>query len=259
MIKVWSKSISVWLAVMCICFRAFSFNTSDELVRAANLLLGEYKEYEALQKFEEVLIHEPTHYEALYKTSLLHSRIGSRYADEMQKSEHFVLAKTYAEKALQENRLGADANYVMALALSNLSFVSGAKARIAYLKEIRSHIDVALAANANYAPAWQLLGRWHYKVANFNIIECTISKVLNGCAKEEASNTAAVSCMQKAIALDPANINYYHDLAVIYKDMKAKDQSLTILQQAISLQPITAEDLELSRRCKALLSEMNPS
>lgn len=259
MIKVWSKLGGVWLVMMLVCFRAFSSNVSDELVREANQLLGEYKDAEALQKFEEVLVVDPQHYEALYKISLLHSRIGLRYSDESQKSEHFTLAKDFAEKSLKVNKSGAESNYVMALAINNLSFVSGTKARISNLKDVKSYLDRSLAANPQYADVWQLLGRWHYKVANFNVIECTISKVLNGCTKAEASNSLAVSCLQKAIALDAKNLNYYYDLAVVYREIKEIDQSIAVLQNAVQLQPVTSEELELSRRCKVMLNELSPS
>ncbi|QNF35041.1 hypothetical protein HUW51_20820 [Adhaeribacter swui] len=259
MIKVWNKFAGVWLVMMLCCYQAFSFNASDELVREANQLLGEYKDAEALQKFEEVLVVVPHHYEALYKISLLHSRIGLRYSDESQKSEHFLLAKNFAEKALEVNKHGSESNYVMALAISNLSFVSGAKARIGNLKTIKSYLDKSLAANPKNANAWQLLGRWHFKVANLNILECTISKILNGCAKTEASNALAVSALKKAIALDPNNLTYYYDLAVVYRETKEIDESIAVLQNATQLQPITSEDLELSRRCKVMLNELSPS
>lgn len=259
MIKIWNKSVWLGLVAMSICFRAFSYNVSDELIRQGNQLLGEYKDYEALQKFEEVLTLNARHYQALHKISLLHSRIGARFSDELQKTEHFTLAKTYAERALRVNHLGADANYVMALAINNLSFVSGARARIAALKEIKSYLDVALAADPQHASAWQLLGRWHFKVANFNVLECTLSKVLNGCAKEQASNIVAVSCLQKAIAFDPNNLNHYYDLAVVFNTNKKKEQSIGVLHQALNLQPVTSEDLELSRRCKALLAQISSS
>ena len=259
MLKVWNKLVGVGLVMLLYCFQAFAFNASDELIREANQLLGEYKDAEALQKFEEVLVVVPQHYEALYKISLLHSRIGLRYSDESQKSEHFLLAKDFADKALRVNKQGAESNYVMALAISNLSFVSGAKARISNLKNIKLYLDRSLAANVRYASSWQLLGRWHYKVANLNILECTISKVLNGCTKAEASNSLAVSCLKKAIELEANNLNYYYDLAVVYREMKEIDESIAVLQNATQLQPITSEDLELSRRCKVMLNALNPS
>ncbi|MDQ4139009.1 MAG: hypothetical protein M3142_00660 [Bacteroidota bacterium] len=257
--KVWNKSIGVWLVLMCICFRALPNNTSDELVREANQLLEEYKDVEALQKFEEVLVVNPDHYEALYKVSLLHSRIGFRYPDELQKGEHFLLAKEYAEKALKVKKSGAESNYVMALAIANISFVSGAKARISNLKEIKSYIDKSIAANPNYANAWHLLGRWHYKVANMNVFECTISKLVKGSTKSEASNNQAINCFQKAIKLDGTNLNYYYDLAVVYREMKEIDQSIAVLQNAMQVQPVTSEELEVSRRCKVMLNELSPS
>jgi hypothetical protein len=41
--------------------------------------------------------------------------------------------------------------------------------------------------------------------------------------------------------------------------MKEIEESIAVLQNAAQLQPITSEDLELSRRCKVMLNELSPS
>jgi regulator of microtubule dynamics protein 3 len=252
-IRVIILGVSAWLAV---AGQALASLPSDELLKEANRLYKEYKDGDALQKFELVLAQDPQNYEALYKLSLLDLRIGYRFQDETQKIQFFTLAKEYAQKALDVNSQGADAHYAMAAALNNLSVVTGIKERLIAMREVKEHLDKALAINPAHADAWQLLGRWHYKVANLNFFECTASKLLSGGVPVGASNYNAVEALQKSIQYNPENISSYYDLATIYRNMKNSVKSIEVLEKAIKLQLVTSDDLELSRRCKAMLHEL---
>ncbi len=59
--------LSAWLA-----FASYATGASvpaDELIKEANQLYKQYKDREALEKFQMVLLQQPAHYEALYKAS----------------------------------------------------------------------------------------------------------------------------------------------------------------------------------------------
>jgi regulator of microtubule dynamics protein 3 len=254
--KVLFFGISAWILITG---QALASLPSDELLKEANQLYRQYKDGEALQKYQQVLVYEPNNYEALYKLSLLDLRIGSRFADESQKLQFFTSAKEYAQKALAVNNKGADAHYAMAAALNNLSMVSGVKERMVNMKMVKEHLDKTLAINPVYAEAWHLLGRWHYKAANLNFIECTASKFVNGGLPVGASNYNAILSLNRAILYNPTNISSYYDLAIIYRDMKNPGKCVEVLQKAVLLELITSEDLELSRRCKALLLQIGKS
>ncbi|PIQ20763.1 MAG: hypothetical protein COW65_13185 [Cytophagales bacterium CG18_big_fil_WC_8_21_14_2_50_42_9] len=246
--------VLVWLAVAGRTQAAAI--DDDDLLKEANSLLGQYKDSEALEKFKLVLLDNPDHYEALYKASLLNSRIGGRYIDETEKLQYFTSAKVYAESALQVQPNGADSHYAMALAINNLSMVSGAKDRLMSLAIIKEHLDKALRANPEHAAAWQLLGRWYYKAANLNLLETTASKFLTGSAPVGASNYRAIEALQKSITINPLNISGLYDLAIIYHDINQTRQSIQVLQEALKLNLLTSEDLEISRRCKAMLQQI---
>ncbi|WP_150087632.1 tetratricopeptide repeat protein [Adhaeribacter rhizoryzae] len=251
--KFFILGLGTWLAV---AGHALASLPSDELLKEANRLYLEYKDGEALQKFELVLTHDPNNYEALYKLSLLDLRIGTRFSDETQKNQFFTSALDYAQKALAVNANGAYAHYAMAAALNNLSVISGVKERMVKIRKVKEHLDKALALNPMHAEAWQLLGRWHYKVANLNFFECTASKLTGGGMQVGASNYKAIQSLNKSIQCNPANISSYYDLAIIYRDMKNTAKSVEVLERAITLQLVTSDDLELSRRCKALLHNL---
>ena len=144
----------------------------------------------------------------------------------------------------------------MALAIHNLSMETGPKDRIINLKFIKQHLDKALAGNPEHAAAWQLMGRWQYRAAHVNFLEATASKFLTGGVPVGASSYKAIEALKKSIQYNPQNISSYYDLAIIYRDMKNKVESISILEQARKLNLVTSEDLEISRRCKALLQEL---
>jgi tetratricopeptide (TPR) repeat protein len=72
-----------------------------------------------------------------------------------------------------------------------------------------------------------------------------------------ASNAEAVEALQNAIKFNPNNIAYYYDLAIVYREMEKPDLTIVTLEEAIDLKLITTEELEISRRCKNLLNEIN--
>lgn len=228
----------------------------NELLKEANLFYADAKDNLALQKFEEVLKLEPGCYEALWKSSLLNSRIGSRYGDVISKLNYYEKAWNYADQALCAFP-GAEANYVMALAIYNKALALNVRERMQNTHVIKFYLDEALCANPEYADAWQLMGRWHFKNANLNMAEKSAVNLFFGGVPLDASNERAIVALQNAIRYNPSNISYYFDLACVYRELENEDLSITLLQDAVNLKLLTSEELEISRRCKAMLDEMN--
>ena len=225
------------------------------LLQEANLFYAEAKDNLALQKFEEALELDPTCYEALWKSSILTSRIGNRYSDVISKLNYYDKAWQFADKALCAFP-GAEANYVMALAVYNKAMALNVKERMQNSKVIKFYLDEAICANPTYADAWQLMGRWHFKNANLNLAEKSAVNLFFGGVPLDASNEQAVEALQKAINFNPNNISYYFDLACVYRELQKEDMSMALLQDAVNLKLLTSEELEISRRCKAMLDEM---
>ncbi|WP_240676209.1 tetratricopeptide repeat protein [Botryobacter ruber] len=236
--------------------QAFAVSSDHkQLLQRADSLLSHYKDTEALRVYEEVLSLSSDNYEALCKASLLHNRIGDRYADDTRKLQHFNKAKDYALRAYVLNAADAESNYMMALTLAHIALMSGPKQRLTLTREIKSYLDAALACDAFHAGAWHLLGRWQYKMANLNFAEVAASKLFLGDAPADVSTKEAVTSMQKAIEYNPQNIRYYFDLASIYREIKDRDNCISVLERALTLNLETKEELELSRRCKIMLDE----
>ena len=228
----------------------------NQLLQEANQFYADAKDNLALQKFEEVLKLEPACYEALWKSSLLNSRIGNRYSDVISKLNYYDKAWNFADQALCAFP-GAEANYVMALAVYNKALALNVKERMQNSKVIKFYLDEAICANPTFADAWQLMGRWHFKNANLTMAEKSAVNMFFGGIPLDASNERAVVALQNAIQYNPNNISYYFDLACVYRELEKEDMSMALLQDAVNLKLLTSEVLEISRRCKAMLEEMD--
>jgi regulator of microtubule dynamics protein 3 len=228
---------------------------TEQLLKKAEELMVNYRDSEALAMYEQVLEATPDNYTALCRASFLNCRIGERISDEGTKLAFYVKAKQYATRAYELNPQDAEANYVMAASLGAMAMISGPKQRLESINQMKTFLDAALANNAEHAEAWHLLGRWYFKMANLNFAEAAASKMLFGGVCGIATNEEAATALQTAIKYNPSKIQYYFDLATVYREMKSTEDCTQTLEQAIALEVTTRDELELSRRCKLMLQE----
>jgi tetratricopeptide (TPR) repeat protein len=234
-------------------------NEPDELLREALQLMHDRKEQEALVVYEKVLELVPQQTEALSQASLLHARLGSRSADETTRTHHYGLAEKHAQKAMVYAPASVEANYAMASAYIHLSQIATVRQKLLLLREMKQNLDFVLAKNPLHAGAWHLLGRWHFRAANYNLSELFVTTMMMRGVAKDASNEAAIAALRQAIALDPHNIVYYHDLARVLLENKQTEETKDILKMALTVDLVTAEDLEVSRKCKAMLRSLKGS
>lgn len=239
--------------------KAAAENDPEALLREAAQLLTERKDQQALAVYEKVLDLLPQQAEALCQASLLHARLGSRSADESSRQLHYDKAGQYASKAISYNPASAEANYAMASAYLHQCQIAPVRQKLLLLREMKQYLDAALEKNPYHAGAWHLMGRWHFRAANYNLSEMLITNLMMRGVAKEASNEEAIAAMRKAIELDPNQILYYHDLARVLAEDKQREACQATLQKALTLDLVTAEDLELSRKCKALLKHLKVS
>lgn len=222
-------------------------------LRKAATLLTKYRESEALAEYQAVLKLNAQHYEALWRAAVLSVSIGNRYSDETRKKAYFDAAHQYAARALELQQDGGESNYAMALALFSEAGLISARDRLRLFKQLRPHVYLAAERRPDMPEAWQLLGRWYYRVAHYNVLEKTFSRIFLGGYPQGASTKKALSALEKARELDPTRVQYCYDLARIYKYQGQRRRAIAVLQEAIKLPTYTSEDLTVNRLCQQLL------
>jgi regulator of microtubule dynamics protein 3 len=230
--------------------------TARLLAEAARLQSG-YRDSEALAQYEQVLSKAPATYEALWQAAVLSIRIGSRYTDETRKAAYFTAARLYANRALVVRPDGAEGHYAEAFCLAAQAPLLTARGRLLAYREMRPHVFRATELRPEWADAWQLLGRWHYRVDHYNILERLFSRLFLGGMPTGASTFMAIEALRRAHELEPQRIQYAYDLARVYLNRSQQTRATAVLQEAVSLTPVTADELEISRRCRRMLEQLN--
>jgi tetratricopeptide (TPR) repeat protein len=224
-----------------------------EYLRKAAALQTKFKDSEALAAYEAALKIQPQHYGSLWHAAVLSISIGNRYSDETRKSAYFASAHQYASRALELQPEAGESNYAMALALFSEAGLLSARSRLRIFKQLRPHVFLAAERRPDMPEAWQLLGRWYYRVAHYNVLEKVFSRIVLGGYPQGASSKKAMEAMEKAHELDPMRIQYSYDLARMYKYQGRRRKAIAMLQQAIKLPTYTSEDLTINRLCQQLL------
>src|ERR1700754_1686112 len=125
-------NLVVQAAISLLLILPFHATSQDiaTLTKEAEKLEITFREYDALQKYKEVLRHQPTNLNALCRASDLCSRIGHREQDKAKRADYYKAAKTYAEVALKINPQSAEANFVMAVAMGRMAMISSGKEKV---------------------------------------------------------------------------------------------------------------------------------
>ncbi|GAC1589031.1 MAG: hypothetical protein NVS3B25_06280 [Hymenobacter sp.] len=219
----------------------------------AAMLIHSFKDSEALAVYQEVLKTVPAHYQALWQAAVLSVRIGARYSDETRKAAYFELARQYADRALLLRPEGGESNYAEALALLNQATLYRAGARLKAFRDLRSHVYLATERRPDLPEAWQLLGRWQYRVAHYKLLERAYSKLVLGGVPAGGDSRAAMDDLEKARLLTPTNLQFCYDLARMCRYQGRRRRAIEVLREAEKIAPVTSEDLVVSRLCRKML------
>ena len=223
----------------------------QQLFRAA-AFVARFQDSEALGRYQAVLKMQPLHYLALWQAAVLSVKIGQRYTDETRKQAYYDAATDYAARALALRPEGGEANYAAALALFSQATLRHARGRLAAYRELRSYVFLATEKRPDLPDAWQLLGRWQYRLAHYNLLERLASRLFFG-STPTATSLEAMSSLERARDLAPNRLQFRYDLARMYRYQGRRRRAIAELEAAAAIPPVTSEDLIVSRLCRQLL------
>lgn len=233
-----------------------SIAQTQSLEERADSLFNRHQEKEALQVYKEIVNTNPSNFTALWRSSLLYSRVGNRLESEDEQREYFTKAKDLAERALQRDSTDAESNFAMAVAMGRMALISGARDRVAASREIKRYADLALKYDPRHAGAWHVLGRWNFKIANLSFVERLAANTLFGGIPGDASNEKAAEYIEKAINLDDKFMLYHYDLATVYREMGQTQKAINTCRTVMNMTPSFPDDPGLQDQCRDLLEDL---
>jgi tetratricopeptide (TPR) repeat protein len=234
----------------------FENNAQDinTLLKEAQQLEHAFKEPEALQKYLDVLRHQPNNLTALIKTSELYSILGKHQNTKDKQKEYYRNARIYAQKALQVNANSSDANVVMAIAMGRMALASSGEEKIKAVKDIKTYSEKSIQLDPGNFKGYHVLAKWHYEVSDLNSVEKWLVKVAYE-ALPKASLDDAIKYFEKSRQLNPSFLLNYLELARAWHRKDNNKKAREFIEVMLKMPNKIGEDASIKAKGKKLLEE----
>jgi tetratricopeptide (TPR) repeat protein len=193
----------------------------------------------ALAHFDAALSRDSTDYEANWRGAIALIDTAEVIPDSVKspaRDSLYARAERLARRAVAADSAGADGHFALAAAVGRASLTMGKQERIRRASIIRDEAMRAIQLNPRHDGAYHILGRWNAEIMRLSGLSRFLAKRLLGAGIfGEASWEAAVSDMERAVALDPGRLYHHLELAEIYVDRKRYDDARAQLADMAAL------------------------
>ncbi|MCX6209456.1 MAG: hypothetical protein NTZ59_08095 [Bacteroidetes bacterium] len=240
------------IAFALISINCFSQETEALLKEAKNFEL-KFNETDALAKYKQILVSEPTHYKALQKATELSCNIGARIAEKKDKRLMYESALSFANRAFQVDSNNANSFYLLSLVSGKMTEVEEEnKKKVAYVKDIKVYADKALAINPSHGLANFIEGKWHYEMLTLGWAKKAAVKVLYG-GLPDPSMEKCIEYLEKCRKFEPYFVLNYLTLAKAYKEDDKAVKEIEILNSLVKLPKRIFDDAAYIEEGKKML------
>lgn len=198
---------------------------------------------EALEHYRAALVLDSADYEALWKFTRSQVDVAKQIDDDgptQRRDSMYAVARSYAERAVRADSLGADGHFALALALGQLSLTQGGRERIRFARLIYDEAAKAVELDPDHGGAYHILGAWHAEVRRLSGLTRFLAKTLfGGGFMGRASWDSAVVHLERSVALRGDYLHHRLELAEVYLDLDRLAEARYHLAHPIKLPPTT--------------------
>lgn len=243
------------LLLSCLLVAGLRAASADDLVREAVAAEARLDSARALELFLQADAARPDDALILQKIARQYSDLSVDLPDVADKRRHAQLALDYAVRAVALNP--QDPVNVLSLAVCHgkLAVYSDVRTRIAYSRQIKEEAERALALDPNYAWAHHLLGRWNYEVASLGATKRWLVRLFYG-GLPEASTDEAIKHLQRAVALEPGELNHHLELGFAYAAAGRDAEARAAWEQGLAMPNRGKHDPAAKDRARAALAAL---
>ncbi len=180
----------------------------------------------ALQHYETAIKADPKAYEALWKAAREAVDVGEFNANTEERDRLYSMAELYARRAVEANPADAEGHFNLARGLGRKALSLGARDRVKYAGDVRTHALEALKLNPRHPGALHVMGMWNYNVMRLSGMSRFMAKTFLGGRVFNSANWAdAQRYMEESVASEPHRLVHHLDLARVYAGRGDKEKA----------------------------------
>jgi len=209
----------------------------------------------ALELFLAAEKERPNDAFVLQKIARQYSDLVVDQPDDDARRRYAASALAYAERAAA--LAPGDAVNVLSLAVARgkLAVYSGTREKVRLSRLIKEDAERALALDPNYAWAHHVLGRWHYEVNELGATARFLVKLFYG-GLPPAKVSEAVSHLERAVALEPTELNHWLELGFAHAAAGQRDQARVAWERGLAMPLRGKHDAPAQDRARAALEQL---
>lgn len=183
---------------------------------------------EAVDRLETHLEKQPGDGEALWLISKAYLYLGDRIDD--NKEDIYETGKAYADAAVENLPTSPHPYFWQASLTGRIGQTRGILSSLFMVRPMKNALDQALEVDENFADAHWVLSQLYHQAPGFPV--------------SIGSKKSSLQYAERAVELDPANLEYLLQLAVALEYNGRKEEAIAILDDLLA-NPALKEDLEL--------------
>jgi tetratricopeptide (TPR) repeat protein len=225
-------------------------NELSELIADGDSLYAQNDYSGSAAIYQEAAALDSNSIDAYWKLGRSLNLIGETAPRDSQEAI-FQAARKAEVHALSLNENSAEAHFQLARAAGKIALFKGVFNSIGLAKQVRREAERALEIDSLHDGAWHVLGRWHREIGKK-------PKLVRGPLGLGAANKRdAVAFMEKAITLNPANINHHLEMGITYLEYDNRDGAEEQFRLCATLPAERPLDNKYKEEAKKYLAEMD--
>jgi tetratricopeptide (TPR) repeat protein len=211
----------------------------------------------ALQHYETAIKADPKAYEALYKAAREAVDVGEFNASAEERDRLYSMAELYARRAVEANPADAEGHFHLARSLGRKALSLGARDRVKYAGDVRTHALEALKLNPKHPGALHVMGMWNYNVMRLSGMSRFMAKTfLGGRVFDSANWEEAQRYMEESVASEPNRLVHRLDLARVYAARGDKERARAQFEATMRGTATDFNDRHFQRQASEELTEV---